>query len=63
MNVKKIDKFINVPNCKIPKISKISKFLKIDNFFNVSNHKIPKISKIIQFRKFVKLSKFQKLRI
>ena len=55
--------FNKILECQTFRIWKLTNVKKIDTFVNFSNCKIPKISEIVQFRKFVKLSKFQKLRI
>ena len=42
--LKKINKFVNFPNCKFPKISEVVKFLKLANF------QISKICKTMKIR-------------
>ena len=44
MNVKKIDKFVNFPNCEIPKVSEIVQFRK---FVKLSKFQKPRIQLII----------------
>ena len=39
-NVKKIDKYVDSPNCKIPKISEIVRFRKLVNFQILKNYQI-----------------------
>ena len=50
-------------NVRLSNLKINERYKKIDKFVNFSNCKIPKMSEIVEFRKFVKLSKFQKLRI
>ena len=59
------DKILNskILECQTFRIENLTNVKKTDIFVNFPNCKVPKIYEIVQFRKFVKLSKFKKLRI